>query len=138
MIDEGSRVQFHFTLFVDDEETQSSRGGDPVDYVHGQGQLIEGLEGGLAGLAEGESKSVVLPPAEAYGEHNPDFVNPYPRDAFADLDGLEAGDVVRGTAGEQPFQATVVEMGDEHVVLDMNHPLAGKTLRFEVEVVSVS
>jgi FKBP-type peptidyl-prolyl cis-trans isomerase 2 len=138
MIQDGSEVSFHYTLTVDEEQVESSEGRDPLSYTHGQGQIIPGLEEALAGLDVGDTREVELPPEKAYGPRDPAAVREVPKEAFGSTDGLSVGDVVRGQAGEQEFQATVVGLGDEAITLDLNHPLAGRTLRFSVEIVGVA
>jgi FKBP-type peptidyl-prolyl cis-trans isomerase SlyD len=137
MIENGSKVKFHYTLRVEGDVVDSSEGRSPLAYVHGQGQIIPGLEAELEGLDEGSKKQVDILPEHAYGAHDPDAVQEIPKSAFTEFEDLSVGDRVGGQAGGKPFQATVSEIGDAHVKLDMNHPLAGKTLEFEVEVVSV-
>lgn len=139
MIEKGSKVQFHYTLTVNGEQVESSKGGEPHSYVHGEGQIIPGLEEALAGLTPGDTKSFQLPPAKAYGEHDPSAVQQVPKTAFQEPDQLAVGTQVNGRTGDgQAFQARVAEIGGDTITLDMNHPLAGKTLDFEVELVGVS
>lgn len=137
MIGKGSVVQIHYTLEVDGEVLDTSRGKSPLTYTQGAGQLITGLEEELEGLAEGETKAVSLSPDKAYGSHNPEAVHRVPRGAFENPDNLKVGDMVKGRAAGQEFQAQVSDLGEEEVTLDLNHPLAGKTLHFDVEVVKV-
>jgi FKBP-type peptidyl-prolyl cis-trans isomerase SlyD len=139
MIEKGSKVQFHYTLTVNGEQVESSKGGEPHVYVHGEGQIIPGLEEVLAGLAPGDKKAFRIPPEKAYGEHDPNAVQEVPKTAFQEPDQLAVGTQVNGRTGDgQAFQARVAEIGGDTITLDMNHPLAGETLDFEVELVTVS
>ena len=138
MIQDGSTVRFNYTLTVDDEVVDSSSDGDPLAYVHGEGQIVPGLEEALEGLAAGDKRSVVVEPEKAYGGSSPEAIHEVPLDAFGNPEELEVGDVVQGEAQGQEFQARVVDLGKEAIVLDLNHPLAGKTLHFEVEIIEVS
>lgn len=138
MIQQDSQVKIHYTLTVDEELVDSSSGREPLQYVHGQGQIIPGLEEQLEGLNEGDRKEVAVGPDKGYGPRRPEAVQKVPKEAFKEVDELKVGDVVSGQLGEQPFQAQVMEVGTEEVTLDLNHPLAGKTLHFAVEVVSVA
>ncbi len=139
MIQKGSKVQIHYTLIVDGEQVESSRGGDALTYVHGEGNIIPGLEEGLAGLSEGDKKDIRVAPEKAYGERDPNAVQEVPKTAFQEPEKLDVGGTVSGRTGEgQAFQARVTEIGDETVTLDLNHPLAGKTLDFQIEVVGIS
>ncbi|GIW39429.1 MAG: peptidyl-prolyl cis-trans isomerase [Candidatus Binatia bacterium] len=137
MIEEGSRVRIHYTLSVDGEIIESSVGQEPFEYIHGTGQIVPGLEEQLAGLEPGDKKEIDVPPEKGYGEFDRSAVQRVPRAAFRDPEELEVGDVVTGEIRGQRFQATVAEVGPEEITLDLNHPLAGKTLHFSIEVVSV-
>lgn len=138
MIEDGNQVKFHYTLTVDGTVVDSSDGGEPLSYTHGERQIIPGLEEELAGLGEGDEKSVTVAPDRGYGVHNPEAVVEVPRESFQDLDGLAVGSMVQGQMNGRDFQARVLEIGDERVRLDLNHPLAGKTLQFEVQIVEVA
>ena len=137
MISAGSKVSIHYTLTVDGAVVDSSSGKEPLEYVQGDGMLVPGIEKGLAGAAAGEKRRVVVAPAEGYGEAHPELLIKAPREALAHLPDLKVGAVVRGEGPEGPFQAVVREIADAHVSLDLNHPLAGKTLEFDVEVLKV-
>ena len=104
-----------------------------------QVQLVwrTGLEQELVGLQVGDKKSVSVPPAEGYGELNPDALREFPSSSFGNIEQLKVGDMVSGQAGGRPFQARVAEIGEEQVTLDLNHPLAGKTLEFDVEIMTI-
>ena len=137
MIQNGSKVKFHYTLKVDGEVIDSSAGGDPLSYVHGQGEIIPGLEQNLEGLGVGDQASAVVPPDQAYGQPDPEALREVPRSAFENADKLTPGDIVSGQAGDQPVRASIREVRDDSVVIDLNHPLAGKTLHFAVEIVEI-
>ena len=137
MIQKGSKVTLHYTLTVDDQVVDSSRDRGPLDYVHGEGQIVPGLEEQLAGMAAGEKKTATVPPDKGYGERRADAVHKLSKAAFQDPSNLKPGDIVSGQADGQSFQAMVTEVGDDEITLDLNHPLAGKTLTFEVEIVEI-
>lgn len=139
MIEAGSTVTIHYSLTVDDEEMESSFGGKPLTYQQGEGQLIPGLEQKLEGLDAGDKKDVTVSPEAGYGAHDPENVIPVPKSSFSSPENIEIGSFVEGRTGQgQPFRAKVTEMRDDEFVLDLNHPLAGKTLHFKVEVVEVA
>jgi FKBP-type peptidyl-prolyl cis-trans isomerase SlyD len=138
MISAGSKVSIHYTLTVDGAVVDSSKGKEPLDYVQGEGMLVPGIEKGLAGAAAGEKRRVVVSPEEGYGEAHPELLIKAPREALAHLPDLAVGAVVSGEGPDGPFRAIVRALADEDVTLDLNHPLAGKTLEFDVEVVSVA
>lgn len=136
-IQNGSKVTMHYKLTVDGKTVDTSEGKDPLQYVHGQGEIIPGLEKELEGLDKGEKKQVTITPEAAYGHHDPAAIQRVPRSAFAQADNLKVGSTVRGQAGDQIFTAVVKEITTDEITLDMNHPLAGKTLNFDIEVVEV-
>lgn len=138
MIENGSTVKFHYTLQVDEEVVDSSREREPMTYVHGSGQLIPGLERVLEGREQGERMGVDVPPEQAYGQWNPEAVRVVPISEFENPQNLKEGARVRGKANGKEFEASITEVGDERITLDLNHPLAGKTLKFDVEILDVS
>lgn len=137
MIKEGSKVTLHYTLRVGDQVIESSKGRRPLTYVQGKGELIPGLEQELAGMEAGETRTIHVPADRGYGPVHPEAVQKFPRAAFQDPDAIELGDVVSGELSGHPFQATVTAISEDEITLDLNHPLAGKDLDFDVEIVSV-
>jgi FKBP-type peptidyl-prolyl cis-trans isomerase 2 len=135
----GNTVRVHYTGTLEDgTEFDSSRGAEPLEFAMGQGQLIAGFENAVAGLTTGESCTVTLAPEQAYGESDPDMVQQVARELMpADVE-LEPGMVLQGQAGDGSVDNfTVVSFTEETVTLDANHPLAGKTLTFEIELVAI-
>ena len=116
----------------------SSRGGDPLEYLHGEGGIVPGLERALSGKAAGDALQVTIPPADGYGEPTGPGPQSVPRDAFPDDVDLEVGMqfFAPGPAG-RPVPVWITEIHDGHVAVDINHPLAGASLHFEVEVVAI-
>lgn len=137
MIEDGSHVTMKYVLKVDGEEIDSSTSSGPFEYTHGRRQILPGLEEELEGLNAGERKQVALGPEKAYGTPDPDAVRSFPRDAFSNVEQVRAGEMVRGKIGSREFHASVVSVDSEQVLLDMNHPLAGKTLEYDIEIVRV-
>jgi len=136
-IQDGSSVSLHYTLKVDDQVVDSSDGKEPLVYVHGQGQIVPGLEEELAGMSPGEKKQVAVGPEKGYGTQDPEAVRRLPRTAFRNPEKLSVGTLVGGTVKGKQFQARVAAIEDEFITIDLNHPLAGKTLHFAVEVLHV-
>jgi FKBP-type peptidyl-prolyl cis-trans isomerase 2 len=137
-IEKGKQVSFDYTLKVDGEVVDSSKDRSPLEYVHGEGKIIPGLSRELEGMKPGEEKKIKIQPADAYGEVKPDAVRDVPRENLPE--GLEAKEgmmlqVQTPSGGTMPVKIT--EVKDESVTIDFNHPLAGKTLHFDVKVVSV-
>lgn len=117
-------------------ELDSNQGGEPLCYLHGHGQIVPGLERALAGQPVGHLAKVTVPPADGYGVHDDDRIVTVGRDRFEFEP--EAGQVLEASlpqGGSVPF--IVVEVNKETVTLDGNHPLAGKTLHFEIKVLGV-
>ncbi len=130
-------VQLDYTLALSNGEIyDSSDENGPLEFVQGQGQIIPGLEEALYGMAVGESKDVVATPDVAYGEYDPEALQPLPRDMFpAEMD-LEPGmaiDLYDEDADEE-VEAFIAEVDEETVVVNFNHPLAGETLNFHVQI----
>jgi FKBP-type peptidyl-prolyl cis-trans isomerase SlyD len=129
-------VSLDYELHLGDGKVvDASTPQQPLAYIHGEGQIVPGLERELEGLSTGDSKQVVVAPGEGYGEHDPRGVQEVPRNAFPPGVQLEAGMelAAQGEDGETvPF--VVREVKPETVVIDMNHPLAGRTLHFAVKV----
>ncbi len=130
-------VQFIYTLRDDDgKEIESNADGEPLSYLHGPGSIVEGLEKALDGKATGDSIKVSVSPEEGYGAHDDEKVFKVPKDKF-DFD-PEPGLVVQAQGPEgQAVPLQIIGVEDDEVELDGNHPLAGQTLNFEVEVKDV-
>ena len=137
---DGLVVSLAYTLRLDDgEEIDSAASDDPLVYLHGAQNIIPGLEQALTGLKVGDARDVSVSPADAYGEMDPDAFELVPYDAFpADVDleeGMGLHMVESGT--NRQMEAFVSELRDDGAFLDLNHPLAGETLHFNVEIVGI-
>jgi FKBP-type peptidyl-prolyl cis-trans isomerase SlyD len=131
-------ASFHYTLSNEQgEQIESSRERQPMSYLHGARNIIPGLEKALTGKAAGEQFQVTIPPEEAYGERRADQVQRVPAKHFRDARQLKPGRLVSIQTRRGPVQATVVKVGRFNIDVDTNHPLAGQTLMFDVEVVEV-
>ena len=137
MIASGSKVKIHYTLKVEGDIIDSSTGREPLEYQHGQGMLVPGVETGLEGAQPGDKKKLTISAKDGYGEPDPKMIIAAPRDAFAQMPDLKIGATVRASGPEGEFRAIVTEIAADLVKLDLNHPLAGKTLDFDIEVVAV-
>jgi FKBP-type peptidyl-prolyl cis-trans isomerase SlyD len=128
-------VNFHYTLRDDaGKELESSRGGDPATYLHGANNIIPGLESAMAGKADGESFSATVNPEDGYGLRDEDRVQRVPIKHLSFKGKLRAGAVVQLSTSEGLRTVTVVKPGRHTADIDTNHPLAGQTLTFEIEV----
>ena len=138
-VSDGRIVCLDYTLRLEsDEVVDSSEDHEPIEFVQGQRQIVPGLEQQLYGMEAGEKKSVVVEPAQGYGERNPEANQVVPRDAFQEGFEIEPGMPIQVSDGSgRTATAFVSEVNDDSVKLDFNHPLAGETLHFDVEVVDV-
>jgi FKBP-type peptidyl-prolyl cis-trans isomerase SlyD len=110
----------------------------PIDYVHGYGMLVPGLEAALVGLETGDEREIVVPAEEGYGEHDEDLVLEVEKSEFPDPSKVEAGDeFLAETPDGDEMPMRVVEVKDDSVIVDANHPLAGVTLHYKVKVLVV-
>jgi len=137
LIEKNKVVSFHFKVIENGDLLESSADGDPMLYMHGHNGLIGGLESELTGKRAGESFSVTLEPKDAYGiilEHSKQRI---PKKHLATKEKLRVGMVVDINTTGGLRQATIVKVGKFNVDVDTNHPFAGKTLTFEVDVVNV-
>jgi FKBP-type peptidyl-prolyl cis-trans isomerase SlyD len=138
VIKDGSLVSLQYTLTGEDGKTiESNKDKEPLKYVHGQRQMIPGLEKELDGMKVGQEKHVKVKPEDAYGQVDPKAVRELPKEKIP-AEGQKVGTVLtaRGPQGEA-IPVTVKEIKEKTVVLDMNHPMAGKTLVFDVKILDI-
>ncbi len=138
MIREGSIVRFEYTLSDENGELiQSNKGKEPVSYTHGKREIIPGLEKGLTGMDVNEEKSLQVEPEDAFGSVDPKNFKEVPKSDVPEA-ALTVGAPLgaQGPSGEKVV-IYVHEVKEESVVLDFNHPLAGKTLNFDIKVLDV-
>ena len=139
LIGDKSVVSMHYKLTNEEGKVlDSSEGAKPLAYLHGAGNIIPGLEKALVGKAEGDSVKVRVEPAEGYGEINPEGIKIIEKSAFEGVESIEAGMTFEAKAPDGSKQQIIVKKveGDE-VTIDMNHPLAGVVLNFDIQIVSV-
>ena len=136
-ISKDKKVSIKYILKdAEGEIIDSSEDTEPLEYIHGNGHLIPGLEAALEGKSAGEKLSVAVAPEDAYGEREEELVFPVPRSNFDGTE-IEVGMQFEAASSEGSHVVTVVEVNDEQVTVDANHPLAGETLYFDVEIVDV-
>lgn len=135
----NSVVQIQYTLKDDAGKTiDSSQGGEPLTYLHGHGNLIPGMERELAGKKKGDKLQIVIAPADGYGEYDEKLVQHIPRTAIEGESELTEGMQVHAQSDDGGvLTLTITQLDKETATLDGNHPLAGKTLHFDVEIVAV-
>ena len=137
MIEKGNKIKVHYKGTLEDgsEFDNSYTRGEPLEFEVGAGQLIKGFDEAVVGMKEGEKKSITLKSDQAYGEVRDELVHKIPTKQLPQ-EAKEGMTVGVSLPNGQQVPAKVVEKGEEESVLDLNHPLAGKTLNFEIEVVS--
>lgn len=138
-ITQNAVVSIHYTLKDDAGKTlDSSVGSEPLAYLHGNGNLIAGLERELEGKSAGDRLSVKIEPKDGYGEYDNSLVHRVPRRALIGIDNLRVGLRLQAQSDQGPHTVvTVTHIAGDMVTLDGNHPLAGQNLNFEVEVTDV-
>ncbi len=134
MINKGAKVKFDYTLTVDGKMQDTSAGRGPLEYTHGAGQIIQGLEEELEQMNIGDKKTVHIKAEKAYGPVLQEAIKRVPKEAIMNADQLKVGDMVGASNGGHTFRAVVKEITDKEITLDFNHPLAGKDLTFDVEL----
>lgn len=137
-IHEGSVVSFDYTLSDQDGKVlETSKGKQPMTYTHGKGQIIPGLERELSGLKAGDEKKVHVKPEDGYGPVNPQAFQEVPKEKIPP-EALKVGAVLmaQGPQG-QGIPVRVHEIKDVTVIMDFNHPMAGKTLSFDVKITDI-
>lgn len=135
----GDVVRIHYVGTLDDGRTfDTSRDREPLEFTLGEGEVLPGFEQAVLGMAEGEVKTVTLPPEQAYGPRRPELVQQVEREALpADLP-LRPGLQLQAQMSDgEPLVLTVRSVADGVVTLDANHPLAGEALTFEIELVGL-
>jgi peptidylprolyl isomerase len=134
----GDTVRVHYTdTLADGTEFDTSRGRDPISFTLGEGDVIPGFETAVAELEVGQSATVTIPATEAYGDRNEDALQQFPLEAFGESVPQVGWGVELQNPQGQRVNAMVVEIGDETVTLDFNHPLAGQDLTFDLELVQI-
>lgn len=135
----GDRVKIHYKgSFADGIVFDTSEGKEPLEFTLGEGKVIPGFEKNIDGMEQGEKKTFQVGPTEGYGESRKELIQEIPRNKFPKNVEAKKGQVLvlKSPDGKQ-IMTTITQADAEKVTLDLNHPLAGKTLTFEVEVVEV-
>lgn len=138
-IEKDRVVGFDFVLSDEEDNIMDSSDDEgPLFYLHGQGQIVPGLEKALVGKTVGDTVHVKVDPVDGYGEIDPDLVRAVPHSDFEELgEDLEVGMQFEAESEDGPLIVTVTEIDGDQVTVDANHPLAGMTLNFDVTVTTV-
>ena len=145
VVEDNVIVTMNYSLSIDGEVVDSSEGedNDPIIFLQGAGQIIPGLEKSIYGLKVGDKKSVTVDPKDGYGEVDPESIVEVPKDEFPEDFPLELGVEITVNAddedeeGGEEMEATIIAVNESIVTLDFNHPLAGKTLNFDVQIIEI-
>ena len=133
---EGMNVKIHYTGKLEDGEVfDSSEGKEPLEFTVGEGKIIKGFEEAVVGMEVGAEKDIVIPPEKGYGEPRAELVQKMPKDKLGDLKpevGMIVGMQIPGV--DQTFPAKITEVTEEGITVDLNPPLAGKTLHFHIKL----
>jgi FKBP-type peptidyl-prolyl cis-trans isomerase 2 len=135
----GDRVRVHYTGKLEDGTVfDTSRESDPLEFELGGGMVIPGFDEGVSGMEKGETRTIEIEPEDAYGQHHDELMFEVPREKFPDDYEPREGDKLQIPRDDgTPATFFVMEVKDGNVVLDANHPLAGKKLFFEIELVEI-
>jgi len=137
-MNQGTKVKVHYTGTLNDGKIfDSSEGREPLEFTIGNNQVIKGFEDGIKGMKLNDEKTIKIKAKDAYGERDERMVASVPRDKFPPE--VQAGGtlLLKGPNGER-LPAVVKEVKDDAVIIDMNHPLAGKELNFKIKVVGIN
>lgn len=132
----GDTVRLHYTGRLSNGTVfDTTSDSDPLQFTIGQGEVIDGVDQAVIGMEEGQQKTVTVTPEQGFGEHNAALKQTISRN---ELPGeIKVGDRLRAVQGDREIQVWVSELRDDEAVVDANHPLAGQTLTFELELVSI-
>ena len=138
-VQNGDKVKVHYHGKLTNGETfDSSAGREPLEFEVGKGSVIKGFDDGVSGMSTGEKKTLNIPFDEAYGPKSPEMIIEMPKDNFpADLDLLPGIPLMMNDGKGQNFEVTIVQVKEDSVMLDANHPLAGQDLVFDIELVEI-
>ena len=138
VIEKGRKVSFDYTLKVDGKVVDSSKERGPFQYIQGEGKIIKGLSKRMEGLTIGEERDFSIPPEEAYGEVNPQAFYEIPKESLPKEIIPKPGTMLQmRTPDGHILPVRISQVKDKSVVLDLNHPLAGKTLQFHIKIVDI-
>ena len=137
-IDSGTTVTLHFSLTLENGHiVDSNFEASPATFTVGDGNLLPGFESPLMGLVDGDEREFSIPPENAFGQHNPQNVQAVERNNFEDRE-LELGTMFSFQNGDGELPGVVIEVQDNEVMVDFNHPLAGQIILFTVKIISVT
>jgi len=140
-IKNGDKVKVEYTGTLDNGNVfdSSEKHGKPLEFEIGAGMIIPGFEKAVIGMKKGEEKEIKLKPEQAYGEHNPQLIKKIPRDQLPKEQEPKQGMILMlNLPSGQQVPARIAQVTDQEITIDLNHPLAGKTLNFKIKIVDVT
>jgi FKBP-type peptidyl-prolyl cis-trans isomerase 2 len=141
VVKKGDKIKVEYIGTLEDGSIfdSSDKHEAPLEFTVGSGQLIKGFEDAVIGMKIGEEKEIKLPPEEAYGPHNPELVKDMPKDIFPENQEIQPGMVfVVGLQDGRQIPVWISKVSEDSVTVDLNPPLAGKTLNFKIKVVEIT
>jgi FKBP-type peptidyl-prolyl cis-trans isomerase 2 len=136
-IENGNVVKIHYEAKIGNRIIDSSLEKKPLEFKVGQGDVIKGLDEAVIGLKSGEKKTVTIPPEKAYGKRREGLTQKMPRNKFR-AKGLEKGNIIRYKTDKGAVRyATIAEIKGDNIIFDLNHPLAGQKITFDLEILEV-
>jgi FKBP-type peptidyl-prolyl cis-trans isomerase 2 len=135
----GNKVKVHYTLRdANGKEVESSRNTQPMEFIIGEGNVITGFEKGVTGMSENETKTITIPPEEAYGLHDKEKIFEFLRkNAPGDFDPQVGQSIQMHRPDGKSFVVTVLSKTAKGFMMDANHPLSGKALTFDLELIEI-
>lgn len=138
MVKNGDTIKIHYKGTLNDGSVfDSSEGRDPLQFEAGSGMVIKGFDEGVMGMKVGDKKSINIPAKEAYGEANPEMIFDFDRSQIPADVPVEVGGMLNMHNGQQEIPVKILEVSEKSIKMDANHPLAGKDLNFDLELVDV-
>lgn len=135
----GKKVKMDYTLSVDKEQVETSVGKEPLEIIYGDRSIIPGLESAIAGMKVGEERTIDVEPKDAYGDVEPGAIKEFPKSSMPTEPPPQVGMILQAESPEgESFPAMIKEIKGDVVVMDFNHPLAGKKLTFKIKILDVS
>jgi peptidylprolyl isomerase len=139
VIENGNVVKMHYNAKIGDRVIDTSRDKEPIEFKVGEGQILQGLDEAVVGLDSGDKKTVVVPPEKAYGQRKDGLTQKIPRDKSREPPkGIKEGNIIqyKNEQGKNRY-ATIAKVEENNITVDLNHPLAGQTINFDLEIVDV-
>lgn len=140
-VKEGDTITVEYEGRLEDGTVfdSSDKHEEPLQFTVGEGKIIKGFDQAVLGMKVGEEKEVTVPPEQAYGQHNPELVRDLPRNVFPEDQEIQRGMVFMMSLPDgRQVPVRIAEVGEEQVKVDLNSPLAGKTLKFTIKIVSIA